>query len=163
VGPYTEEFTDPLPADKPEADVVIDFRKAIVLWDKSQQNFGLVTPVRSYVTGTALADLNVTLSHEAQTEMVPAGVERIFQTLVLGVDVTGVTGPDVEVQSCVDDSKEFFENPRTHAVDKSGERAPLNQQYFFLDWLMTQVGGHWAIKNVKAMPPSSPDAKSCLP
>src|SRR5215470_11689060 len=40
VGLLTEEFTTPLPADPARAKVATDFEQALLLWDKSQENFG---------------------------------------------------------------------------------------------------------------------------
>jgi hypothetical protein len=135
---------------------VTDFEQALLLWDKSQENFGLVSPVTSWVTGGALSDLKNSLANEAQTEEVPAGIDRLF-----GTAVTTLSGSEATLGTCDDGSKYKTENPRTHVIDTTP--VPLDQQYIYITWGMTPLSGHWAIKSVTIAPSSSPDAKSCLP
>jgi hypothetical protein len=51
VGPYTQVFASPLPANTAQAGVVEGFREGQVLWEKSENAGHLVPPVREYVTG----------------------------------------------------------------------------------------------------------------
>jgi hypothetical protein len=46
VGPYTQVFASPLPANAAQAAVVEGFREGQVLWDKSENAPRLVPPVR---------------------------------------------------------------------------------------------------------------------
>lgn len=156
VGLLTEEFTTPLPTDPARAKVATDFERGFLLWDTSQENFGLVSPVTSWVTGSALNNLKRSLANEAQTEEVPAGVDRFFNT-----SVTALSGSEATLISCDDGSKYKSENPRTHAIDSTP--VPLDQQYVYITFSMTQRSGHWAIKSLTVAPSGSPAAKSCLP
>src|SRR5215468_8914231 len=61
VGPYTQAFAGPLPANPAQAAVVEGFREGEVLWDKSQNAQHLVPPVRDYVTGQALTHLEASV------------------------------------------------------------------------------------------------------
>ena len=146
----------PLPADPARAKVVTGFERGFLLWDESQENFGLVSPVTSWVTGSALSTLKRTLVNEAQFEEVPAGIDRFFNT-----SVTALSGSEATLVTCDDGSKANLENPRTHAIDPTP--VPLDQQYLYITWGMTQLSGHWAIKSLTVAPSSSAEAKSCLP
>lgn len=157
-GLLTEEFATPLPTDPAQAQVVAGFREGLILWNKSQENFGLIAPVTSYVTGSALNNLKRTLTNEAQTEDVPAGVDRLFRTQVTALSATAAT-----ITTCDDGSKYVERNPRTGVVDPSFEHLPADEAYVFETWGMTRLDGHWAIKSITATPPGSPAAKSCLP
>jgi hypothetical protein len=130
----------------------------MILWDKSQENFGLVAPVTSYVTGSALNGLKKTLTIFGRMEEVPAGVDRLFRT-----QVTALSGTAATITTCDDGSKFVEQNPRTGAVDPSFEHLPADEVYVFVTWGMTRLDGHWAIKSITAAPPGSPTAKPCLP
>lgn len=156
VGLLTEEFTTPLPADPARAKVVTDFEQGYLLWDKSQENFGLVPPVTSWVTGSALNNLEKSLAGDAQIEEVPAGIDRLFNTAVTALSDSAAT-----LVTCDDGSKFKLENPRTHAIDTTP--VPLDQQYLYITWGMTRLSGHWAIKSLTVAQSSSSAAKSCLP
>jgi hypothetical protein len=158
VGLLTEWFDTPLPSDQAQAAVVEDFRQGLILYDKSQENFGLVSPVTSWVTGSALTDLKQTLSTLEKNELVPAGVDRLFRT-----SVTALSGSAATITTCDDGSKYNEQNPRTHAISPSSWHLPLNQEYIFITWGMTRAGGHWAIESITIASSSSATAKSCLP
>jgi hypothetical protein len=64
VGRLTEIFDGPLPADPAQASVVEGFRAGLIVWDKSQEEQKLVSPVTSDVTGAALTNLKKSLSQE---------------------------------------------------------------------------------------------------
>jgi len=108
------------------------------------------------VTGSALNNLKSSLANEAQTEEVPAGIDRLF-----GTAVTALSDSAATLVTCDDFSKFKLENPRTHAMDTTP--VPLDQQYLYVSWGMTQLSGHWAIKSLTVAPSSSAAAKSCLP
>jgi len=57
VGPFTQVFAGPLPANPAQAAVVEGFREGQVLWNKSANAWHLVPPVREYVTGQMLTHL----------------------------------------------------------------------------------------------------------
>jgi hypothetical protein len=158
VGLLTEWFDTPLPSDQAQAAVVEDFRQGLLLYDKSQEDFSLVSPVTSWVTGSALTDLKQTLSTLEKNELVPAGVDRLFRT-----GVTALSGSAATITTCDDGSKYNEQNPRTHAISPSSEHLPLNQEYIFITWDMTRADGHWAIRSITIASSSSAAAKSCLP
>jgi hypothetical protein len=157
-GLLTEEFATPLPTDPAQAQVVAGFREGMILWDKSQENFGLVAPVTSYVTGSALSNLKTSLTNFAQAEDVPAGVDRLFRTQVTALGSTVAT-----ITTCDDGSKYVEQNPRTGVVNPSSEHLPTDEVYVFVTWGMTWLDGHWAIKSVTVAPLGSAAAKPCLP
>ena len=157
-GLLTEEFATPLPTDPAQAQVVAGFREGMILWDKSQENFGLVAPVTSYVTGSALNNLKKTLTIFGQMEEVPAGVDRLFRT-----QVTALSGTAATITTCDDGSKFVERNPRTGAVDPAFEHQPPDEVYAFVTWGMTRLDGHWAIKSITLASPGSAAAKPCLP
>jgi hypothetical protein len=80
VGPYTQAFSSPLPANPAEARVVEGFREGQVLWNKSQNAWHLVAPVRDYVTGQALAHLIAAVNAGKARRLVPGGADRFFMT-----------------------------------------------------------------------------------
>ena len=157
-GLLTEEFTTPLPTDPAQAQVVAGFREGMTLWNKSQENFGLVAPVTSYVTGSALAGLKKSITVFGQMEEVPAGVDRLFRTQVTALSSTAAT-----ITTCDDGSKFVEQNPRTGAVDPSFEHQPADEVYAFETWGMTRLDGRWAITSITPASPGSPAEKSCLP
>jgi hypothetical protein len=158
VGLLTEWFDAPLPSGQAQAAVVEGFRQGLVLYDKSQETFSLVSPVTSWVTGSALTDLKQTISTLEKSELVPAGVDRLFRT-----SVTAFSGSAATITTCDDGSKYNEQNPRTHAISPSSVHLPLNQEYIFITWGMTRAGGHWAITSITIASSSSANAKSCLP
>ena len=59
IGRYTQIFDTSLPSNPAQASVVEGFRAALILWDKSQEDLALVSPVTAYVTGRALGNLKL--------------------------------------------------------------------------------------------------------
>src|SRR5258706_3247330 len=108
VGPYTQVFASPLPANPAQAAVVEGFREGQVLWEKSQNARRLVPPVRHYVTGQALSHLAAAVKVGKARDLVPAGVDRFFQTRV-----TAITGRNATVATCHDGSKFKEQTPGT--------------------------------------------------
>jgi hypothetical protein len=157
IGPYTQMFDSPLPANQAQAAVVEGFREGQVLWNKSASAQRLVPPVRDYVTGQALTHLDAVVRNARAEDLVPAGVDRFFMTRV-----TAITGPSAIVATCDDSSGYAQENPRTRKVDMNF-LSPPGQAYMFETWRMAQLGGHWAISafSLDALPSRSSEA--CQP
>src|SRR5215471_19264506 len=100
VGPFTQVFAGPLPANPAQAAVVEGFREGQVLWDKSQNARRLVPAVRDYVTGQALTHLVSAVKAGKTRDLVPAGVDRFFQTRV-----AALAGRKATVATCEDGSQ----------------------------------------------------------
>ena len=157
VGRYTQIFDTPLPADQAQASVVEGFRTAMILWDKSQENLMLVSPVTAYVTGSALRGLKASLVRTKADEVVPGGADRLFKTRVAVISGTGAT-----ITTC-DDGSMFEEvNPSTGVPDPAYS-ATATQQYLFETWQMVRHGGHWAISAVSPVTLPDSRAKPCQP
>jgi hypothetical protein len=157
IGPYTQVFAGPLPANPAQAAVVEGFREGEVLWNKSEAAQRLVPPVRDYVTGQALSHLAAAVKSGKAGDLVPAGTDRLFTTRV-----TALTGPTAMVTTCDDGSKFREENPRTGKVDVSMPATP-GQQYLFETWRMVRRGGRWAISAVSLALLPDPRAEPCQP
>ena len=157
VGPYTQVFASPLPANPGEASVVEGFREGWVLWDKSQNARHLVPPVRDYVTGQALTHLAAALKMGKTRNLVPAGTDRFFMTRV-----TAITGRNAVLATCDDGSKFKEENPGTGKVDASFLPSP-GQEYVFETWRMVRLSGHWAITALSVASLPSRSAEHCQP
>jgi hypothetical protein len=157
IGPYTEVFATPLPANPAQAKVMKGFRQAQVLWNQSVSAWRLVAPVTDYVTGDALTHLIAAVTAGKQQDLVPAGTDRLFMTRV-----TGLTGRSATVTTCDDGSKFEEENPRTGAVDAAYAPQP-DQAYLFETWHMVQLSGHWAITAFSLANLPNPSAAPCQP
>jgi hypothetical protein len=157
IGPYTQVFTSPLPANPVLADVVEAFREGEILWEKSENAQHLVPPVRDYVTGQALTHLAAAMKDGRERDLVPAGVDRLFMTRV-----TTMAGRRAAVTTCDDASKFKEQNPDTGQVDTSFV-SPPGQEYVFETWRMVQHSGHWAIGAVSLATLPSRSAEPCQP
>jgi hypothetical protein len=157
VGPYTQVFASPLPANAAQAAVVEGFREGLVLWDKSENAGRLVPPVRDYVTGQALTHLAAAMKANNANDLVPAGTDRFFMTRV-----TAITRRNAVMATCDDGSKFKEENPRTGKVDVSFLPYP-GQEYLFETWRMVQRSGHWAITALSLASLPSRAAEPCQP
>jgi len=73
VGPFTQVFAGPLPANPAQAAVVEGFREGQVLWNKSANAWHLVPPVREYVTGQMLTHLFSAMKNGKAHDLVLAG------------------------------------------------------------------------------------------
>lgn len=157
VGPYTQLFSGPLPANPAQARVVEGFRQAEVLWEKSENSWHLVSPVRDYVTGQALAHLTTAMNFGKTRHIVPAGTDRLFMTRV-----TRISGPNAIVTTCDDDSRFKEVNPATGQV-AANSQPPPQQDYLYETWQMVQISGHWAMRalSIAFLPASS--AELCQP
>jgi hypothetical protein len=150
-------FATPLPADPAQASVIEGFRKAQILWNKSENAWHLVPPVTEYVTGRALFHLLAAITASKARHLVPAGTDRLFSTRV-----TGITGRKATVATCDDGSKHKEENARTGRVDTAF--APqANQEYIFETWHMIMLSGHWAITDFTLAILPNPRAEPCQP
>ncbi|HEY7146831.1 MAG TPA: hypothetical protein VH637_21515 [Streptosporangiaceae bacterium] len=157
IGPYTQVFASPLPANAAQAAVLEGFREGQVLWEKSQNRRSLVAPVRDYVTGQALTHLTAAVKNGQAHDLVPAGVDRFFMTRV-----TAMTGRGAVVATCDDGSKFREQNPRTGKTDPTSLPTP-GQSYLFETWRMAQRSGHWAITALSVAPLPSRNAEPCQP
>ncbi len=157
IGPYTEEFASPLPANPAQAGVVEGFREGQILWDKSGYAWRLVAPVREYVTGQALTHLEAAVKAGKAGDVVPAGTDRFFMTRV-----TAITGRNAVLATCDDGSRFKEVNPHTGKVDVSFLPLP-GQEYLFGTWRMVRLGGHWAISAFSLALLPSRSAEPCQP
>lgn len=157
IGRFTQIFDTSLPADPAQASVVEGFRTAMILWDKSQENLMLVSPVTAYVTGSALRGLKASLVRTKADEVVPGGADRFFKTRVAMISRTSTT-----ITTCDDGTKFEEVNPSTGVPDPAYS-APANQQYLFETWQMIRLGGHWAISVVSPVTLPDSRAKPCQP
>jgi hypothetical protein len=103
----------PLPADSAQASVIEGFRAGLILWDKSQEEQKLVSPVTSDVTGAALTNLKKSLTQELTPgqQIGPAGIDRNFKTRV-----TALSGASATVTTCDNGSKFDEANPARETV-----------------------------------------------
>jgi hypothetical protein len=157
IGPYTQVFAGPLPANPVLADVVEAFREGEVLWNKSENARHLVPAARDYVTGQALTHLAAAMKAGRERDLVPAGVDRLFMTRV-----TTIAGRSATVTTCDDASKFQEQNPSTGQVDTSFV-SPPGQDYLFETWRMVQLRGHWAIASLSVATLPSRSAEPCQP
>jgi hypothetical protein len=157
IGPYTQVFASPLPANPVLADVVEAFREGEVLWNKSENARHLVPAARDYVTGQALTHLAAAMKAGRERDLVPAGVDRLFMTRV-----TTIAGRSATVTTCDDASKFQEQNPSTGQVDTSFV-SPPGQDYLFETWRMVQLRGHWAIASLSVATLPSRSAEPCQP
>jgi hypothetical protein len=159
VGRLTEIFDGPLPADSAQASVIEGFRAGLILWDKSQEEQKLVSPVTSDVTGAALSNLKKSLTQELTPgqQIVPAGTDRNFDTRV-----TALSGASATVTTCDDGSKFDEVNPATGVVNTAYNATP-DQEYIFVTWQLTRLDGHWAISVVTPVELPNALAKPCQP
>jgi len=157
VGPFTQVFAGPLPANPAQAAVVEGFREGQVLWNKSASAWHLVPPVREYVTGQMLTHLFSAMKNGKAHDLVLAGEDRYFMTRV-----TAITGRNATLTTCDDGSKFEQENPSTGTVDLAFAPTP-GQGYLFETWRMAQLHGHWAITALSVAALPSRSAEPCQP
>jgi hypothetical protein len=157
VGRLTEKFDTSLPADPAQARVIEDFRTAMVLWDKSEAAFSLVSPVADYFTGNAVHNLASAVAAGKVHDIVPSGQDRMFKTHVTVNSATSAT-----ITTCDDGSKFEYVNRATGVVDAS-LATPPNQQYALVTWQMVMLSGHWAISAITPVMLPDTRAKACQP
>ena len=156
-GAQTLIFETPLPSDSVPAAVIRDFRKAQVLWVRSDTAHRLVAPIRSYLTRMELRRSAGSIRQFKITGDVPAGTDRMFQTRV-----TVLSAHRADIFTCDDTSGYRAKNLATGNLD-SQYTPPANQQYLYEIWHMTRLGAHWAIDNVIPVMLPDPRAKPCQP
>lgn len=157
LGPYTQVFASPLPANPAQAKIIEGFRESQILWMKSDIAMSLVPPVTNYVTDHALTDLIAAVTAGKARNRVPAGTDRFFLTRV-----TATTGRSATVATCDDGSKFREENPRTREIDAAYTPKP-GKAYVFETWHMVQRSGDWAISDFSIVPLPNPRAAVCQP
>jgi hypothetical protein len=157
LGPYTQVFDSPLPADPTQAKIIEGFRQGFVLWMKSDIEMSFAPPVTNYVTGHALTYMTHAVAAAKARNRVPAGKDRFFLT-----KVTAMTDTSATVTTCDDRSEYGEEDPRTGEFDPT--YAPkAGQEYGFETWRMVLRSGNWAISDVSFATPSDPSAAACQP
>jgi hypothetical protein len=157
VGALTQVFATPIPANSADREVVEGFRQGEILWDRSETAHRLVPGVRSYVTGTILANLVTAIDFFKPRGLVPSGTDRLFKT-----GVAGLSGSTASVLTCDDVTKFTEQNGVTGVVDREYDARP-GQGYVFEVWHMTRLSGHWAITAVQPFVPPSARARQCFP
>ncbi len=154
IGPYTQVFATPLPANTAQARVIAGFREAQTLWDKADYTWHLGAPAKEYITGQALTHLIAAVTASRAHHLVPAGTERFFMTRV-----SGITDSTATVTTCDDGSKVTEENRQTGATYTT----PSSQAYILETWHMVKLSGHWGVAAFSLAVPPSPHAAPCQP
>ncbi len=157
VGPYTQIFATPLPANPAQVKVIQGFETAEILWAKSDYAWRPVPPVTEYVTGQALKNLMSATSSLKANDVVPAGTDRLFMT-----SVTALTSTTATVTTCDDGSKYAAENPVTGKINPA-YLPSANQAYLFETWHMVLLSGRWAISSFTLATLPSASAQHCQP
>jgi hypothetical protein len=157
IGPYTQVYATPLPANAAQARVIKDFRAAQILWGESNEALRPVAPILAYVTGIARHDLMTALAAGRTRHLAPAGTERFFRTRVVAL-----SGSSATVTTCDDGSKYREQNPRTGKINPAYSQHP-GQAYAFESWHLVLRSGRWAIAafSVASLPDSR--ALPCQP
>jgi hypothetical protein len=157
IGPYTQIFATPLPANPAQAKVIQGFEMAEILWAKSEYAWHPVPPVTEYVTGHALKNLMSATSAFKANDVVPAGTDRLFMT-----SVTALTSTTATVTTCDDGSKYAAENSVTGKINRAYSPS-ANQAYLFETWHMVLLSGRWAISSLTLATLPSASAQHCQP
>lgn len=157
LGPFTEVYDSPLPADPAQAKIIEDFRQGFTLWMKSDVEMSFVSPVTNYVTGHALTDMTHAVAAGKAHNRVPAGTDRLFLT-----QVTAMTDTTATLTTCEDGTKYREENPDTGEIDPAYTPQP-GQEYVLETWQMVRRSGNWAISDFSYAGSSDPSAAACQP
>ena len=157
IGRFTQEFDASLTADPAQGSAVEGLRAAIILWDKSQENLTLVSPVTAYVTAGALSNLRESLVRTKAQDVVLGGTDRWFKTRVVRISSASAT-----ITTCDDGSKFEEVNPVTGVPDPVYS-APPDLQYAFETWQLVRLDGHWAISAVTPVMLPGSLARACQP
>jgi hypothetical protein len=157
IGPFTQEFSTPLPSSPAQATVVTDFREAQILWIKSLVAWRLTAPVTGYVTADALNHLVTAISANKSHHLVPSGTDRMFMTRVTGISAGAAT-----VTTCDDSSKYEEQDPGTGQVN-AAYTPPRDQAYLFETWQLVRLSGHWAISSFSIASLPDQAAQPCQP
>lgn len=151
---YSEVFATPLPADPAQAAVISGFRQSQILWDQSTVALRVVGSTKEYVTGKALTSLHTVLQAFTKNNLVPIGVDRLFDT-----KITSLTADGAIVTSC-DDGTGYNVADRT--TGQPAPPAPASQEYAFAVFTMRLVGGRWAVSSVTAVTFPDQRVKACM-
>lgn len=140
IGPYTQVWDGPLPADPARAAVISDFRAGQILWARSNEALRPVAPILGYLTGVARRDFFAALAAGRARQVVPAGTERYFLTRV-----AALTGTTATVTTCDDGSRYRAQNPRTGQVNPAYSPQSKAQAYVFMAWHLVRQSGRWVM------------------
>ena len=151
---YSEVFATPLPADPAQAAVIAGFRKSQILWDQSTVALRVVATTTEYVTGGALTSLDKVLRSFTQNNLVPVGVDRLFDTKITSRTADGAT-----LTSC-DDGTRY--NVADRATGQAEPPAPASQEYAFATFTMRPVDSRWALSSVTAVTIPDQRVKACM-
>ncbi|MDR2987297.1 MAG: hypothetical protein LBV34_20920 [Nocardiopsaceae bacterium] len=146
-----------MPASAARARVIKDFRAGQILWGESNEALRPVSPVLTYVVGTARHNFMAALAAGRKRHLVPAGTERFFKTRVVAL-----FGSTATVITCDDGSKYRQLDPRTGTIDTALTPGP-DEAYTFISWDMVLRSGHWAIARFTFVSLPDSRARSCQP
>jgi len=155
ISAFTQKFASPVPASQSEAEVIAYFRKAQLLWIRSDIAMRLVAPVTEFVTGDALTNLKKAVAAGKSNDRVPAGTDRFWNTRV-----TALAGSKAIVTTCDDAIKYREINPSTGKIDPAMTPKPY-QAYLYETWHMIQLSGRWAISSFTVATLPNPSAQPC--
>jgi hypothetical protein len=157
VGPMSEFFDSPLPADPAQAAVVEGFRTAMIAWDQSERSAKLTPSVTTVVTGPALVNLKAAIKWLNSNAVTPGGADRLFDTRVTALSASGAT-----VTSC-DDGSKFVDLNKSTGLPDQELTAPADQQYLLLTVQMTRQDNRWGISRLTVSMLPNALAKPCQP
>jgi|SRR5215469_8683654 len=151
---YTERFSTPLPTDPQQAAVISGFRESEVLWDQSSEALRLTAATPEWVTGAALTKLRKLVQSYASGNIVPVGVDRLYDT-----KITSLAAGTATVTSC-DDGTAF--NIADRATGRTPAPVPVTQQYAFGVFGMRLVAGRWTLSSVTGVGYPDQRVKACM-
>jgi hypothetical protein len=125
------------------------FRTVMILWDKSEEDFALASPVTAYVTGSALTRLRDAVAYMGQEGCPRWGGPVVHDAASVLSDTKAV------VITCDDASKLEEVGQVTGAVDPASS-APADQQYLLETWQLVRLGGEWAVSALPLVTLSDP-------
>ena len=158
IGPYTQVWDGPLPADPGRAAVISDFRAGQILWARSNEALRPVAPILGYLTGVARRDFFTALAAGRSRELVPAGTERFYLTRV-----TALSGGSATVTTCDDGSRYRQQDPRTGRVNPASTAYPRSQDYVFMAWQLVRRSGRWVLASFSIATLPNRSAVPCQP
>jgi hypothetical protein len=153
VGPFTQEFETPLPADVAQAQVVTSFRNAQVLWVQSLIAGQALPQLKQYVVGTALKDFLTAARHDDGAGIEPSGRDVLFD-----IRVTGMSKTEAAIATC-DYDADYTSTYRSTSKLVPGSTPP--QPYLSEKWHLIREPKYWAIEYFSVAPRPSPAATQC--
>ncbi len=154
-GPYDQIFSDPLPANPAAARVVSDFRRAMILIDRSETQQRQVVPLTDYVVGDAYVHIDVAIVSGQQRNLVLAGSDRIYRLRVASLTSTRAT-----ITTCDDGGKVEEVDRGTGRVDTRYFK-PAANPFIFETWTMVRKSRNWAIGSFTLAAGSTAQSKAC--